>query len=197
MLMSDSVNSKDFLLQLSSRYRLKRREFLKTSLAAGLSGAFLAGCNGGTAGSARGSAGTPKSTPAHGILQGLPEALVPASLGVNGHFTTAADLDAQVEKLAAIGFGFMRLDLLWSLVERSKGQYDFTDFEGIVTTLAALGIRPLFILDYNNALYDDTHSPPSTETGPHTDAARQAFGRFAAAAAAKFRGKGVIWENLE
>ncbi len=191
--MSDSVDSNDFLLQMSSRYQLKRREFLKASLAAGLGGAFLAGCNGGTS-SSGGSAGLPKSTPAHAISQGLPEAPGPLSLGVNGHFTTASDLEAQVEKLAAIGFGFMRLDLLWSLVERSKGQYDFSDFEGIVSTLAGLGIRPLFILDYNNALYDDTKSPPSTETGPHTDAARQAFGRFAAAAVAKFKGQGVIWE---
>lgn len=97
-------------------------------------------------------------------------------------------------KLADAGFRFARLDMLWSLVEQAHGQYDFSIYEPIVSALAARGIRPLFILDYNNPLYDNTHSLPLTEVGPQTDQTRQAFARFAAVAAAHFKTDGVIWE---
>jgi polysaccharide biosynthesis protein PslG len=53
--------------------------------------------------------------------------------------------------------------------------------------LARAGVRPMFILDYGNRLYDHGQSPRS-------DSARAAFARLAAAAARHFRGQGVIWE---
>src|SRR5438034_1100450 len=75
-----------------------------------------------------------------------------------------------------------------------QGQYNFSSYERIVSMLAARGMRPLFILDYTNSLYESSHSPAYTSVGPHTDAVRQAFARFAAAAAAKFKGRGIVWE---
>jgi hypothetical protein len=57
-----------------------------------------------------------------------------------------------------------------------------------MSALAPFGIRALFILDYGNPLYDDG-GPPRTE------AARQAFARWAVAAARHFGGRGVIWET--
>ena len=118
---------------------------------------------------------------------------MPDGLGVNVQFT-ATDTNAIVTKIADAGFRFARLDMLWNLVEQARGHYDFSIYEPIVGALAARGIRPLFILDYNNPLYDNTHSPPLTEVGPKTDQARQAFARFAAGAAAHFKADGVVWE---
>jgi beta-xylosidase len=114
-------------------------------------------------------------------------------LGVNAQFS-ASDTNTLAAAIDGVGFRFARLDMLWNLVEQVKGQYDFSLYESIISTLAARGIRPLCILDYNNPLYDNTHSPPFTEVRPHTNQARQAFARFAAAAAAKFKSNGIVWE---
>ena len=157
-------------------------------MVAGLGSVYLAGCGGLT-----GSHGAPTPTPVH-VLQGLPDTVVPLGLGVNVHFNTASDTNAEIEWLADLGFRFVRLDLLWNLVEQEKGQYDFSSYEGLVGALSAHHIRSLCILAYNNPLYDNTPSPPSTVVGPHTEEARKAFGRFAAASAAKFKGLGVVWE---
>ncbi len=132
--------------------------------------------------------------PAHGPSQDLPDSVIPLGLGVNVHFNTASTPNTEIERLAALGFRFVRMDLFWDFVERQKGQYDFSSYERIVGALVARGIRPLCILAYNNPLYDNSPSPPSTVVGPQTDEARQAFGRFAAAAAAQFKGYGIVWE---
>lgn len=115
-------------------------------------------------------------------------------LGVNVHFSSLADANAEIASLASVGFRFVRIDLLWSLVEQQKGHYDFSSYQRIMSVLVAHTIRPIFILDYNNPLYDNTSSPALTEVGPRTDEARQAFGRFAAATVATFKDYGVLWE---
>ncbi|MGH2497145.1 MAG: cellulase family glycosylhydrolase [Ktedonobacteraceae bacterium] len=162
------------------------------SLAAGLGTAYLAGCGDG-GGQPRKNAGLLTQTPENGFPSGLPQSIVPDGLGVNVQFT-ATDTSAIVTKIADAGFRFARLDMLWNLVEQARGHYDFSIYEPIVGALAARGIRPLFILDYNNPLYDNTHSPPLTEVGPQTDQVRQAFARFAAVAAEHFKADSVVWE---
>ena len=72
-------------------------------------------------------------------------------------------------------------------IERAPGRYDFAAYDRLRDHLARAGVRPMFILDYGNRLYDHGQSPRS-------DSARAAFARFAAAAARHFRGQGVIWE---
>ncbi len=162
--------------------RLTRRAFLRAGVvAAGLGSAALAGCDEPPVVSTR-----PASTP------GLPALVLPAGLGVNLHLTSTTH--AQIAQLARVGFRFARLDLLWDQVERRRGYYDFSTYEPIVDTLLAHGVRPLFLLGYDNALYEHASSPPSTVAGLHTDEARQSFARFAAAAAVNFRGRGIIWE---
>ena len=162
------------------------------SLAAGISSIFLADCDGSNNQSKR-TTGLLTQTSAKALPRGLPASTVPMGLGVNAQFS-ASDTNTLAAAIDGVGFRFARLDLLWNLVEQVKGQYDFSLYEFIISTLAARGIRPLCILDYNNPLYDTTHSPPFTEVGPHTDLARQAFARFAAVAAATFKSNGVVWE---
>lgn len=169
---------------------LSRRTFLKiASLTAGFGSFLLTGCNGSSTGPAQQQA-TPL-TPVPGFQQNI----VPPGLGVNVnlHFP-ARDINALAARLSAIGISFTRLDLLWNLSEQTRGQYDFSLYDPIISALAARGIRPLLILDYNNPLYDNTQSPPLTVVGPHSDELRQAFAHFASSAAAHFKGSGVVWE---
>ena len=89
--------------------------------------------------------------------------------------------------LAAAGIRWVRMDFKWDLTELEKGKYDFAPYDRLMSSLQPFGLRALFILDYGNPLYDGG-APPRTE------ATRQAFARWAAAAAKHFAGRGVIWE---
>ncbi len=179
--MSKIFHNRGDPLWLLSHLQLTRRTFLKsTCLLAGLGSTYLVGCSG--------------STNSGGKNAGLPVRVVPRGLGVNVHFGNGSDTIRDIEKLAGLGFHFVRLDLLWNVVEQKKGHYDFSSYECLINALSAHSIRSLCILDYNNSLYENSLSPPSTVVGIHTDETRQAFGLFAAAAAAKFRGRGIIWE---
>ena len=187
--MSELLNSRGDPSGSPSNFHLSRRAFLKIAcLVAGPGSAYLTSCSG-PASSGR----TPTPAPVP-VLQGLPDTVIPMGLGVNVHFNPASDMNAEITQLADPGFRFVRLDLLWNLVEQQKGHYDFSGYKRLIGALAARGIRSLCILAYNTPLYDNTPSPPSTAVGPHTDEARQAFGRFAAAAAMTFKGRGIVWE---
>ncbi len=170
--------------------QLTRRTFLKiASVTAGLGGVYLTGCDSAT----HSQTGKKTPTPVYAVAQGLPATIVPMGLGINLQFSTS-DMNAQIAQLATVGFRFARLDMLWNIVEKQQGQYDFSAYKRIIDALAAYDMRALFILDYNNSLYDNTHAPPFDEIGPHTGTARQAFGRFAAGAVATFKAAGVVWE---
>jgi len=118
---------------------------------------------------------------------GLPGPAIPDGLGVNIHFTgePARDLDM----IQAAGWRFVRMDLIWELVEKKegKGVYDFAAYDQLTDALARRGIRALYILDYSNAHYE-------ADSSVRTEEGRQAFARFAAAAAQRYRGRGMIWE---
>jgi len=115
----------------------------------------------------------------------FPPLVVPQGFGVNIHFTDARP--GEMEMLAASGVKWIRMDFAWGATERKRGEYDFSAYERLMNSLEKHGIRALFILDYGNPLYDDG-------LAPHTDEGRQAFARWAAAAAKHFRGKGILWE---
>jgi len=114
----------------------------------------------------------------------LPPPVVPQCVGVNIHFTGAPARD--LDGLQAGGFGWVRMDFAWSAIETVKGRYDFAAYDALLAGLTARHIRPLFILDYGNDLYQ-TGAPRSPE-------ARAAFARFAAAAVTHYRGRPILWE---
>jgi polysaccharide biosynthesis protein PslG len=107
------------------------------------------------------------------------------SFGVNIHFTTPRPDEMRL--LANAGFKWVRMDFVWSATERERGKYDFREYDKLMSKLDEYGIRAMFILDYANPLYDDG-------LAPHTDAGRAAFARWAAAAVAQFKNRGVLWE---
>jgi hypothetical protein len=93
-----------------------------------------------------------------------------------------------MKMLSDAGFRWVRIDLKWDLTEPRKEQYDFAPYDRLVQSFEPFGLRPLLILDYTNPLYDDG-------APPHTDTSRQAFARWAVAAAKHFADKGAIWET--
>jgi len=111
---------------------------------------------------------------------------IPNGFGVNIHFTGEPhDLDL----IAEAGFRFIRMDFGWGSIEREKGVYDFqkSGYDALTEGCLKRGIKPLYILDYSNKLYEPEHSV-------RTEEGRKAFARFAEAAAKRYSGKGIFWE---
>lgn len=113
-----------------------------------------------------------------------PPGRIPDGLGVNIHFTGAPARD--LDGLQQGGFRWARMDFVWDAIEKQKGVYDFAAYDALVAGLDAHGMRPLFILDYGNDLYE--------KGAPRSPSARAAFARFAAAAVTHYRGKRILWE---
>ncbi len=126
---------------------------------------------------------------AHGgevkTAEGIPDKVIPLAFGVNIHFVEPRE--KEIDMIAEAGFRFIRIDFAWGRIEREKGKYDFSRYDQLVESLAKRNIRPLFILDYGNRHYDEG-------LAPHTEEGRAAFSKFAAAAARRFAGKGILWE---
>ena len=110
---------------------------------------------------------------------------VDEGLGVNIHFTDPQP--GEIKMIADAGFRWIRMDFKWDTTERERSRYDFSAYDRLMSALEPFQIRALFILDYGNPLYDKGQPP-------RTEATRQAFARWAAAAAKHFAGRGVIWE---
>jgi hypothetical protein len=129
----------------------------------------------------------------------LPQPVLPQGVGVNIHFTRshAKDLDL----IAAAGFKVVRMDFAWGGIERRKGEYDWSAYDELTAGLEKRGLRPLYILDYSNRLYEEavvTKNPINGRVqrdvaSPRHPASVAAFARWAAAAR-RYRGRHVIWE---
>jgi polysaccharide biosynthesis protein PslG len=130
----------------------------------------------------------------------LPPLEFPAGVGVNIHFTRGhgADLD----RIAAAGFKWVRMDFGWGGIERQKGQYDWSAYDVLSADLERRGLRALYILDYSNSLYEEVSDSRNPVTGkasrdvasPQHPESVAAFARWAAASARHFQGRAVIWE---
>lgn len=112
--------------------------------------------------------------PAAGTLDGL---------GVNVHFWGGKR--PQLNLVRDAGCRWVRMDLTWDWIEKAPGQYDWTLPDQLVNDAAPRGVRILFILDYGNSLYG---------TNPASATWRQGFANYAAAAAAHYAGRDVIFE---
>jgi hypothetical protein len=110
---------------------------------------------------------------------------IPEGFGVNISFTDPRP--GEMKMLADAGFRWVRMDLKWDATEKEKGEYDFSAYDRLVAAQRPYGVRTLFILDYGNPLYDN-------DAPPRTEASRQAFARWAVAAANHFKGRGALWE---
>ena len=89
--------------------------------------------------------------------------------------------------IADAGFRWIRMDFVWEATERERGRYDFSSYDRLMKSLDEYNLRALFILDYGNPLYTEGKSVRTAE-------AREAFVRWAVAAAKHFSNRGIIWE---
>ena len=83
------------------------------------------------------------------------------------------------------GFKFVRMDMLWANVERG-GRYRFFGYDALLRALDARAMGVVWILDYGH--------PDHGGSTPRTPEDIAAFGRFAEAAAAHFKGRNVRYE---
>ncbi len=115
----------------------------------------------------------------------LPSDIVPDGLGVNIHFTDGQP--GELDMLAQGGCRWIRMDFGWAATERERGKYDFAPYDRLLAALEAHKLHAVFILDYGNPLYEPDQSVVSAK-------GREAFSRWAAAAATHFKGHGILWE---
>ena len=120
--------------------------------------------------------------------------------GVNIHFTTGHQKD--LDMIAAAGFKFIRMDFVWHNIERSKGVYDWSEYDVLTSNLSKHGLRALYILDYSNQLYEPEVESKDPLTGeaqrgvaaPCQPESVEAFAKWAAEAAERYKESNVVWE---
>jgi hypothetical protein len=117
-----------------------------------------------------------------------------AALGLTGGARTAAHLGINIHSLQdqqgldvaqAAGFGFVRTDLLWAEVEKN-GHYDFSAFDELMHSLDRRRMGVLWVVDYGHPMHGREY--------PKSEADFAAYGRYAAAAVAHFRGQNARFE---
>jgi hypothetical protein len=130
----------------------------------------------------------------------VPAPVLPAGVGVNIHFVKGRQRD--LDLIAAAGFKFVRMDFSWSGIESKSGEYNWADYDELVSNLAQRGLGAVFIFDYSNPVYEAavTSRNPVTGESHETTASPQhaesvaAFARWASASARHFHGRRIIWE---
>jgi polysaccharide biosynthesis protein PslG len=130
----------------------------------------------------------------------LPALQLPQGVGVNIHFVRGHTRD--LDLIAAAGFKVVRMDFSWSGIERKKGHYDWVEYDELTANLEKRRIRPMYILDYSNPLYEETVVSKDPLNGqenravaaPSRPESVAAFARWAAAAVRHYQGRHVIWE---
>lgn len=105
-------------------------------------------------------------------------------------------------RIRQAGFGFVRLALYWDVVEKTKGRFDWSDYDPLIAALRAQGLHAVMTVTSGHAAYDGSVRAPQ----PNKDRAKtrtraparaesvEAFTRFAAAAAKRYGGSDIVWE---
>jgi polysaccharide biosynthesis protein PslG len=120
----------------------------------------------------------------------IPPSVIPEGVGINIHFVRGQKKD--LDMIQAAGFKWIRMDFAWEGIEKTKGVYDWSDYDELTENLRKHHLSAIYILDYSNPLYEgkvgnDIASPQHPES-------IEAYSKWAAAAAAHYRGKHIIWE---
>jgi hypothetical protein len=75
----------------------------------------------------------------------IPTLVLPAGVGVNIHFAGGHGRD--LDLIAAGGFKFVRMDFAWGSIERKRDEYNWSDYERLLSDLDQRDLRAVFILD--------------------------------------------------
>jgi hypothetical protein len=113
--------------------------------------------------------------------------------GTNIHWVKE-NADGEAAMIAA-AYKIARMDFGWASIEKSEGNYNFEAYDGLLSTMEAHDIRPYWILDYGNPLYPPQHAGKNNGACD-TEVCIEAFGKFAAATVAHFKGHNIIFECI-
>ncbi len=133
--------------------------------------------------------GVAAAAPVADLDAGLPDA------GVATHFGQhRGDPEIVMPLIRRAGFRWFRDEIYWDNVEREPGQFVFPgDYDRYVGTAARIGLKPLIVLDYGNAV-----AYPGLFTGaqgfPRTVEERALFARYAAKVAQRYAKTVGHWE---
>lgn len=131
----------------------------------------------------------------------IPPATIPAGVGVNIHFVTGRTRDLNL--IAEAGFKFIRMDFSWQDTEKKNGIYFWEYYDELTRNLDQRGIRPIYILDYVNELYEPVVDakravgepvPEKHVASPRHAESVAAFAHWSAEAARHYKGRHIIWE---
>lgn len=119
-----------------------------------------------------------------GTYGAIPDGPIPAGLGVC--IFQPSWNQKELERISQIGFKAIRTGLSRNGVDRQDGNYDFAKSDALMEILDKHSITPIFALG-GSGRFDEG-------AAPHTESGREDFARYAGAAAAHFKGRGVIWK---
>ncbi len=88
-----------------------------------------------------------------------------------------------------LGFRVVRRAFHWNSIEKEKGVYNFASWDEQMAEADRLGLTVIGCWFGNNKLHED-----DGRGGIQTEEGRQAFARFAAACAERYKDQRVIWE---
>lgn len=113
--------------------------------------------------------------------------IIPNGSGVNIHFT-GNPIDIDLIKDA--GFKIVRQDIFWEALEKKPAIFDFENsgYDELTEALLDQGIRPYYILDYSNSLYEPSNKAIVTKEG------EDAFIRYVDEVTSRYKNKKIIWE---
>ncbi len=119
----------------------------------------------------------------------LPDRIIPASFGIQLKPETFNVTVLNQVHANGLGFCVIRNSFYWKDVEKTKGVYDFSDYDETMQYAKKLGFTVVGCLFGSNSLYEDVE-----KGGILTEAGRKGFADFAAAVAKRYKDQNVLWE---
>jgi hypothetical protein len=112
--------------------------------------------------------------------------------GVNFSSPQAEDWTPVLEKMAAMGVKWARVSVGWGSVETEKGHYDWSKADQVVDFCVENGIEPYANIGRSNEVYfsGEARGTPATRD----PGAMEAWKKFLAAAAERYKGRVRYWE---
>ncbi|MDP1443105.1 GH39 family glycosyl hydrolase [Priestia megaterium] len=110
--------------------------------------------------------------------------VIPNGFGVSMH----GDLSKQdIQRMRAAKIKWVRIDVTWQEIETKKGHYNFERYDKLNDTLKKNNLRPYYILDYSNRLYEK-------RTSILTEKGRNAFSNYVKAVVQRYKNQNGVWE---
>lgn len=103
-----------------------------------------------------------------------------------------AQVEADLDRIAASGATWLRFDVAWSQMSWVRGQIDFTRVDRVVAGAKARNLKVLGIVGTMAPYARPTGSPVTY--APRTDAERSEFAGFARQVATRYSGRVAAWE---